>query len=346
MAYKVNTLPFSDLNPNELDDADRFDVWRDSISPLFDSLPKYSSDKKAFDVKARLYLSSKCIFSNTSFNAQRFLRNSRWCDLQDPDHVLIQLYTKGGYVGKNGHRELQVRPGDIVLLDLGYTLSTSAEDSTTITLVLPRYLIVDYIGPQGLDFGYVIKRETALAKLMGGQMQLLWSQMHHLEANVAELALESLCRSFMDFFKTAQRGDLHNGSILGGSQRDACMVFIESNLANVDLGVSHVCQYLGISRASVYRLFKSEGGVSAYIQKRRLFRCYRELIKQESSKVVDVALRWGFSDQSHFTKCFKRQFSQTPSEVMEQRGFQSKYLASLVTDQEIIPEYQKWLKEM
>ena len=343
---KINTLPFSDLDSAQLDEADRFDVWRDSISPLFDSLPKHSGDEHSFDVEARLYLSSKCIFSKTSFNAQRFLRNSRWCDLHDPDHVLIQLYTKGGYVGKNGHRELQVRPGDIVLLDLGYTLSTSAEDSSNITLVLPRHFIVDYIGPQGLDFGYVIKRETALAKLMGGQIQLLWAQMDGLDSVVAELALENLCRSFMDFFKTVQRGDDYNGNILGESQRDACMVFVENNLANTNLGVSHICQYLGISRASVYRLFKPEGGVAAYIQKRRLFRCYRELVKQGNPKVVDVALRWGFSDHSHFTKCFKRQFSQTPSEVMEQSDLQEQRLGSAIKDDEIIPKYQKWLKEM
>lgn len=338
------SLPFSDLNPTEIEQSDRFDVWRESISPLFDSDSNLENNE--FDASARLFLSKDCIISNTSFNSQRFIRNSRWCNIHDPDHILIQLYTEGGYVGHNGSKKMEIRAGDIALLDLGYVLSTNADHSSVISMILPRRAVIDYCGPEGLKHGFIIPREAPVAKLMGGQIRLLWDQIHGLEAAVAEIAIEKIAHTFMDFFKTLQQGNNSIESVDNSEILNSCKVYIENNLNHSQLNADTLCRYFGLSRSSIYRLFQPEGGINSYIQRRRLYRCYKDIARRNYDTIGDLADAWGFKDQSYFTRLFKKEFNIKPSELVESSSLITTPTSSTELDDHAVPEYQKWLARL
>lgn len=78
---------------------------------------------------------------------------------------------------------------------------------------------------------------------------------------------------------------------------------------------------LGISVRSVYQLFADRGTtVRRFVKQRRLVRSRLELADPRAAPgVAATALRWGFADQSAFTRAFREQFGQTPGALARQR---------------------------
>ena len=95
----------------------------------------------------------------------------------------------------------------------------------------------------------------------------------------------------------------------------AAQAYIERHLHEAELGVDSIVKALHRSRASIYRLFAEEGGIAAYIQRRRLFACYQELALDTApgTRIVDIAVKWGFSNHSHFARLFRENYGITPS---------------------------------
>jgi AraC family transcriptional regulator len=107
-----------------------------------------------------------------------------------------------------------------------------------------------------------------------------------------------------------------NGSkpgALAGWQIARVRAFIEENLhSNID--ARDLSAIAKLSRAHFSRSFKKAFGEPphAYVVKRRLERACH-LMVTTSESLSEIALRAGFSDQSHLCKPFRRAFGQSPS---------------------------------
>ncbi|MET7479907.1 helix-turn-helix domain-containing protein [Streptomyces sp. NPDC005648] len=94
--------------------------------------------------------------------------------------------------------------------------------------------------------------------------------------------------------------------------------YIERHLHDPRLGAAQVAGVMGISARHLGRIFASTGRSPArHIVERRLVRAHRELLAPEArqTRIADVAHRWGFSSQAHFTRLFHARFGLTPSEA-------------------------------
>jgi len=91
---------------------------------------------------------------------------------------------------------------------------------------------------------------------------------------------------------------------------------IEQQLDDPLLAPPALAQQLGVSLRQLYRLFDDDGGVSRYIQHRRLMRSAEDLRSPHlgHESITQIAYRCGFTDSAHFSRAFKKQFSCTPSE--------------------------------
>lgn len=89
--------------------------------------------------------------------------------------------------------------------------------------------------------------------------------------------------------------------------------FIQENIAS-DFGVDDLAKMCRMSRYYFLKEFKKATGTTPY---QHILRCRldhaKELLRTE--KIVTVAHHLGFSDQSHFTNAFKRQFGYPPGEM-------------------------------
>ncbi|WEK52720.1 MAG: helix-turn-helix domain-containing protein [Candidatus Kaistia colombiensis] len=85
--------------------------------------------------------------------------------------------------------------------------------------------------------------------------------------------------------------------------------FIDAHLGSERLDSDAICNALGVSRRTLYRLFDKEGGVQHYIQARRLERIRSRLTDaNETRRISEVAAEFGFVRSDHFARaaCARR----------------------------------------
>ena len=90
---------------------------------------------------------------------------------------------------------------------------------------------------------------------------------------------------------------------------------VDANIDDDRFGIAEVCDALGISRAQIYRKFKSftDKTPHDYLRTYRLQRA-KELLLTTKLKVFEVAYRTGFKNVSHFCRIFTEEFGNSPGE--------------------------------
>jgi AraC-like DNA-binding protein len=92
---------------------------------------------------------------------------------------------------------------------------------------------------------------------------------------------------------------------------------IEDNLDNPELGPNFLMRHVGVSRATLCRLFEPLGGVRSYIQQRRLMRAFQAICDTACHKerIGVIARRCGFTGDAVFSRAFRNAYGVSPSEV-------------------------------
>lgn len=93
--------------------------------------------------------------------------------------------------------------------------------------------------------------------------------------------------------------------------------YIEANI-NETITAEDIAKQAGYSLYYFSRMFKKQVGLSVmeYVTERRLIRASEDIVN--GSKIIDVALDYGYQSHSDFTKAFKNRFGFSPSLL---RGF-------------------------
>ncbi|MGD2090314.1 MAG: two-component regulator propeller domain-containing protein [Candidatus Aminicenantes bacterium] len=93
---------------------------------------------------------------------------------------------------------------------------------------------------------------------------------------------------------------------------------IEKNLSEPEFNVEEMGKKLYMSRATLYRKIYALSGKtpSEFLRSYRLKRA-AQLLTSNFGSVTEVAFEVGFSNRNYFTKCFKEQFHQLPSDYKE-----------------------------
>lgn len=94
--------------------------------------------------------------------------------------------------------------------------------------------------------------------------------------------------------------------------------FIENNYMKNDLSVKMISEHTFISLAYMCSIFKLETGetINQHLTDYRIEKA-KELLKDKSYKISEIAERVGFSDGQYFAKIFKKKVNLTPSEYKE-----------------------------
>ncbi|HSC47148.1 MAG TPA: AraC family transcriptional regulator [Gammaproteobacteria bacterium] len=99
-------------------------------------------------------------------------------------------------------------------------------------------------------------------------------------------------------------------------QLDACYAN-PPTLSNLAQSVNREVAYVAATFKRVYGT-----SIGLYLRELRLWKARDQMEQDGEISLVDIALQCGYSDQSHFTRQFKRLFHITPREYRQRHGFQ------------------------
>jgi AraC-like DNA-binding protein len=98
--------------------------------------------------------------------------------------------------------------------------------------------------------------------------------------------------------------------------KDRIRAHVARNLRDPQLSIERIAQSLNCSKRHLHNAFADEQDTLAgYILRQRLEACVRDLRQcpPQSRAITDIALSWGFSNLSHFSRVFRDHAGCSPS---------------------------------
>ncbi len=99
---------------------------------------------------------------------------------------------------------------------------------------------------------------------------------------------------------------------------DNVLQAIDDHLSDETFGVERLCREVGMSERQIQRKLKAVTNKSPnqLISSVRLHRA-KELLLSSDQNIAEVAFETGFSNPSYFSKCFKKEFGKSPSDLLQ-----------------------------
>jgi len=315
--------PFSVFSTDRVGTTDRFEAWRQSIGVIFEVEPREKRLAADFNASVRTYNLGEILVSATRFGAELFKRDLRKISSDGIDHYLIQLYDVGRLVGATRRNDMNVRPGDIQIVDLGQPHTSTVQNSATVVIVVRRDLMAEMV-PAGADLhGVVLRGDGGAGGLLADYMKSLYARMDSVDTAEAPYLARATVQMIAACFRPSAAATGRARAQIERVIVERLKRHIEQNLGSRELTPDGLCRRFRISRTQLYRMFEPLGGVAKYIQARRLDRAHAQLRNPlyHHRRVFEIALNAGFSSVTHFSGAFRRQFGLSPSDLRDNVRF-------------------------
>lgn len=298
---------------HDLPRRDQFAAWCGWFDPVFDVPAGPEAQAAGFLAEARIWPLGQAALSRVTAPRIRVVRGPRNLRRDPVDHWNItigQAETRLVCAGR-----ARVIPGGTpFVISLGESIESERAADERLQLYLPR----DHFG----HLAPLLDRIRGLP-LEGPQGRLLGEYLLLLGRSVPGLAPEDLPR-LQPAIQAMLQACLNPASLHGEAaqvQGDLTRMeqirgVIRRQMHRATLNAATLCRELGMSRSQLYRLLEGEGGVLRYIQRLRLLAAHAALSDLGDARpVAMIAEATGFYDPSAFSRAFRREFGQTPTEL-------------------------------
>jgi AraC-like DNA-binding protein len=222
-----------------------------------------------------------------------------------------------GVLNHCGH-EARLETGDFTLCDSAVPHSFHVKDNSEILMLrVPAEQLRMYVPSPDMFCGLLLKGHIGVAGTAAAMVRSLSGQ---IEAGIASPYDERVGRHLLEMMATSYAmafdDQVQGSAVLRG--RQACIVrHIEENLRAPDLSPASVAAALRMSPRYLRMVFATGNEtVSAYILRRRLEECARQIVEPRWSghTLTEIAFSWGFNSAAHFTRSFRDRYGVAPRE--------------------------------
>ncbi|MCB2255120.1 transcriptional regulator FeaR [Pseudomonas chlororaphis] len=282
----------------------------------FDARPALNSALFIGEVGLRDYAGLEVAQIRT--NAGLISRKGTRVDHDDDRHCFLIMQRSGHAQLSQGGERIELAPGEMALLDSAGACEIVPHGLIEhVSLHLSRDEVYRHLPVQQRKFGKLSQRcasgrlmRLLVEQICGGELQ---GCVERQEGQALQEALIALLGPSLQpgADPTLDGYDSQHGGCLRSQARQ----LISQSLNEPNLTPVSLASQMNISVRQLYRLFEEQGdSVCRFIQRARLDRSAADLsnprLRHES--ITDIAFKWGFTDSSHFSRTFKKQFEQSP----------------------------------
>jgi len=293
---------------------ERYDLWSDIVRPFYFVSP-IARDKSGPAMLSQAWLVDRLIFAEAKFGTQKTHRSKKHLISNPAEVLVVQSYRYGTTWGETDGEQTKRRPGEINITDYNREHRAFCEP-TYVRCFIVAHELVGYdpsIHPATMRIG----TDTALGHVLQHTIGAIFQKLDFLtdaEAPAIAEGLIALLRKVL--FANPEIAEAT--SEFGAARAGAIRSFIDRSIGSDQLSADTICARFNVSRSTLYRDFKGEGGLDRFVLGRRLEATLHQLasVPGERGIVTRTAEQWGFSSTSYFSREFRRKFGCAPSDVI------------------------------
>jgi AraC-like DNA-binding protein len=341
-------VPRSVFSVDNIPAGDRYDVWQESISCIFDVDADRGTRRDGFSASVDSHLFGQVLLARTTTVRQTWTRSALTAARDGMDHYMIQLYEAGHMVCEHSGGVTEMPTGGLMVFDLAQNVTCRTDNFSNISLVLPRSMLDGMLKSADDQHMRTLTSDEPLVTLLREHMltlkrladRMTLAQAVEIGPATAGLAAACLNGSMDGATLGTGRPTLRDTTIMA-----RCKRFIDANLSRSDLTPNLVAAEVGVSRTRLYQLFEGHGGIAHYIRERRLRRALLALADQTARDrpIYDIALASGFGSDAAFSRLFRQRYGMTPSDV---RHGSAKRATIGALHYDVDRRYETWLNRL
>lgn len=228
-----------------------------------------------------------------------------------PDSITVGVIERGMSEARTSNGSFKVREGDIYL-HATTNFETAIAQSHVVRLVFPSASLKEMFRRSG---EFVVLRES---DPMAPVLKSAISGLEALLRGTATGSVDLMSKAAVQLASQVLQHDIMHSEVSGYDHiRRRAAEYIHDNLAVLDLNISDLADYVGTSRATLYRAFEGLGGVAGYITFVRLEKA-RALIglgTLDKGGLSAIAYMCGFSSPVQLSRAFKRVYGISPTQL-------------------------------
>lgn len=240
------------------------------------------------------------------------------------DAYFVAVLLSGQYRLEQAGREAFLQPGDMVMYDATRNHQIQCPtDCAKLIYAIPRTRLKNRFAAVDAYSAIRIPGDQGVAAVTANFLRSYADQAGQLRPQDHAC----LCDSAFELLTLTLDSIKPMGLARPSSQAFALnrvKAFIEQHLPNPELNTHMVAKGVGLSSRYINKLFAEEDtSLMRYVLNRRLAHCQQDLLDGigSSSRISDIAFRWGFNDLSHFSRAFKQRFDCSPRDFRRNHLF-------------------------
>ncbi|WP_244498027.1 AraC family transcriptional regulator [Aureimonas sp. AU40] len=248
--------------------------------------------------------------NDTRMTGQTYGRTARLIRSDGFNGVMISVYLSGRFHGETSVGSYKGGPGAVMFKDSGAPSIHSSTNARFINLVFNRKDIQRLVPRIDGLHGLVMTGKDAVPLVQ--QVARYLRQLPSTADELAAKAGEGLTGSFLALLNSTGAVSLSEEAHLSRLRTEVRWI-IHQRYREADLNVARIASLARVSRATLYRAFSDEDGISAYITRIRLQMAATALADPQDERLIgEIALSVGFDKVCIFSRAFRRVFNCTP----------------------------------
>ncbi len=296
------------------DTPDALDQYLDAMTHLCQVSDLAPEARTAFVNKTRTTIFSQGVVGHGLCHGQTLVRSMDDIRRSPMDAFMI-MRNATRVVGDMDGRTMDCAAGGLHLTDLSRPASVRLDRVELDSLMIPREAMPGWY-LSGDHHGQALNGDRGAARLLGHHLERLEIEGPTLTDAEGGAAIQAMFVILREILGDGQPvGREESAALLRSVHLRAARV-IEDAITDPTLSTGRLARDAGVSRSVLYRAFAGHGGVARHIQRRRLEHAYQVLARGRTRRGIgEVAERYGFASQAHFSRQFRIRFGHSPSEV-------------------------------
>ena len=230
-----------------------------------------------------------------------------------PRYISITLQLKGVSVLEQHGRSMQLTPGSWGVCDAPKPcVSSHPAGAEQLFFLIPSDQV-----RLGFDMRFVTGRPFSgsggVSALMWQTIGSLFDEVPMLDPRRAEDMADVVSRLF-HLVIHKEMGQPRSLSVHEETRERIC-AYVENRLRDPRLSLDNIAADMNCTKRYLHMIFAGQTHtLNEYIWARRLERCKADLANPalKDLSITEIAMSWGFSNLSHFSRAFREQFGTTP----------------------------------